>query len=562
MMMWYVVLSSLIAVIVATRTIPQPRYTGLGLGYDIRRADPTLGYADPGLKLTRRILDFSPKTSTKSYSRGNVISFERLANCISKQQYKFITGSKSFQNIQQTHLVQDDEFTNASFTSSEEFESVSRQTLEYRNVLVTRLTECSKGEGRLRMTRRPGSPELVDPDFAGELCSVDFTNARAVSRFIRQWGTHVVTGLDVGDLAASRYSINRKTFLNFALEKASPIKICFKGDGLTLAIDDEPYRNSVLAREVFERIRAEKMSANYLEMHTSDISNQPIRWTLMPITDLVALTKGTRGSHCNDLKVENVTDTIRNIIHLSERSRYPIEDQVMEFKLKWPRGSYGLPKTKTGCPSGTWEHGSRYMQVSNRNKWDATIETHWQSDSINRNWIKQHFCMKSESRDSEQEKNTNVNWPVGRYCIFKNGEYCPSGFYSSWVRWTGHTHGKNDGTVPTGSFLTDKTTINFCCKKDGKYTDEIVLPTDKPFYLFQERFAYGCQLVYGMNVTHGSIAWGSKYGDRTTHCESGNGPKCYTNESNLQMRLHYCYYEKLPRDGCRTCSSCIFPRVV
>ncbi|XP_074643506.1 uncharacterized protein LOC141900488 [Tubulanus polymorphus] len=561
-MMWYVVLSSLIAVIAATRTTSQPRYVGLGLGYDVRRADPTLGYADPGLKVTRRILDLSPNISTQGLAlRGNIISFERLTDCIKKRQYKFITGSKSFQNIQQSHLVQDDDFTNTSFIKSEEFESVSRQTLEYRNVLVTHLTECSKGEGRLRMTRRPGSPALIDPDFAGELCWVDFTNARAVSRFIRQWGTHVITGIEVGDLDASRYSISRKTFLNFALAKASPIKICFRGEGLTLAIDDEPYRNSVLAREVFERIREEKLSVNKLETHTSDISNQPIRWTLMPITDVVAITKRVFGSsHCKDLKLEKVTNKIRNSIYHSERSRYPIEDKVMEFKLKWPRGSYGLPKTKTGCPSGKWEQGSRYMQVSNRNQWDETIETHWQSDSINRYWIKQHFCMKSESSDSE--KDTNVNWPAGRYCIFKNGEECPSGLYSSWVRWAGHYRGKNEGTVPTGSYTTDETTIQFCCKKGGKYSDEIVLPTDKPFYLFRETFAFGCQRVYGMKVTHGSIAWGSKYGDRTTHCQSGNGPKCYTNENRLQLRLHYCYYEKLPQDGCQICTGCSFPRVV
>ena len=40
-----------------------------------------------------------------------------------------------------------------------------------------------------------------------------------------------------------------------------------------------------------------------------------------------------------------------------------------------------------------------------------------------------------------------------------------------------------DGDLPEGVY-TDKTRIEFCCSTTGKTELEIVLPTDKPFYLF------------------------------------------------------------------------------
>lgn len=88
------------------------------------------------------------------------------------------------------------------------------------------------------------------------------------------------------------------------------------------------------------------------------------------------------------------------------------------------------------------------------------------------------------------------SWPQGKYCIFKKGNACPHGLGEGFVYWDDENiDNKNyfDGDLPDGMY-TDKTSMSFCCSTQGKVEAQIVLPTEKPFYLF----AYGsnvCQEV-------------------------------------------------------------------
>lgn len=95
--------------------------------------------------------------------------------------------------------------------------------------------------------------------------------------------------------------------------------------------------------------------------------------------------------------------------------------------------------------------------------------------------------------------NTNfltISWPSGKYCVYKKGGVCPDGLKSGFVYWDDENRdNKNffDGTLPEGSY-TEKTKISFCCSSAGNVEAEIILPTEKPFYLFP----YGsstCQTV-------------------------------------------------------------------
>ena len=70
--------------------------------------------------------------------------------------------------------------------------------------------------------------------------------------------------------------------------------------------------------------------------------------------------------------------------------------------------------------------------------------------------------------------------------MFKKGSTCPNGLQEGFVYWDDETiDNKNydDGDLPEGVY-TDKTKILFCCSVTGKAESEIVLPTEKPFYLF------------------------------------------------------------------------------
>ena len=95
------------------------------------------------------------------------------------------------------------------------------------------------------------------------------------------------------------------------------------------------------------------------------------------------------------------------------------------------------------------------------------------------------------------------SWPQGKYCIYKKGAGCPSGLHAGFVYWDDENiDNKNhfNGDLPEGEY-TDKTKISFCCSTTGKAESEIVLPTEKPFYLFP----YGdttCQKV-GMWFSEG-----------------------------------------------------------
>ena len=61
-----------------------------------------------------------------------------------------------------------------------------------------------------------------------------------------------------------------------------------------------------------------------------------------------------------------------------------------------------------------------------------------------------------------------------------------------------------NGTVPKGVYDSD-TLIHFCCMTGGSASDQIILPSQSPFYLF----SYGdiCQEVQGMDVSLEWFTW-------------------------------------------------------
>ena len=84
------------------------------------------------------------------------------------------------------------------------------------------------------------------------------------------------------------------------------------------------------------------------------------------------------------------------------------------------------------------------------------------------------------------------------YC--QKGE-CPTGFSEGSVFWDDenfHNQNKVGGERVDGKFGKN-TKIYYCCGSDGHPHNEIILPTDKPFFLIRKH-EDGCQEVNGMEV--------------------------------------------------------------
>ncbi|CAB4040085.1 Hypothetical predicted protein, partial [Paramuricea clavata] len=134
-------------------------------------------------------------------------------------------------------------------------------------------------------------------------------------------------------------------------------------------------------------------------------------------------------------------------------------------------------------------------------------------------------------------------WPQGKYCIYKKGAGCPGGLQAGFVYWDDENiDNKNhfNGDLPEGEY-TDKTKISFCCSTTGKAESEIVLPTEKPFYLFP----YGdtaCQKVKKMRSSLEFVKFDEE--DRGEIETSARGFYPYgVQPREKDHTIYLCYYE-------------------
>ncbi|CAB4035695.1 partial, partial [Paramuricea clavata] len=158
-------------------------------------------------------------------------------------------------------------------------------------------------------------------------------------------------------------------------------------------------------------------------------------------------------------------------------SRADISREVL-----WPSGTYGLPKPKSGCPESSgflWKTGTRFYDTEDDGTENHNSDAYHLAGDVTEDGITWEFCMKTKDVGLK-------SWPQGKYCIYKKGAGCPGGLQAGFVYWDDENiDNKNhfNGDLPEGEY-TDKTKILFCCSTTGKAESEIVLPTEKPFYLF------------------------------------------------------------------------------
>ena len=119
----------------------------------------------------------------------------------------------------------------------------------------------------------------------------------------------------------------------------------------------------------------------------------------------------------------------------------------------------------------------------------------------------------------------------------KKGE-CPSGFSEGSVYWDdedSNNKNKVDGVEVDGKFNRN-TKIYYCCRSDRHPHNEIILPTDKPFFLIREH-KDGCQKVKGMEVQQLRIDTDDEDVNNGNKL-SGHAP--YGREKRSE--IYYCYY--------------------
>ncbi|PFX18014.1 uncharacterized protein LOC111340085 [Stylophora pistillata] len=165
--------------------------------------------------------------------------------------------------------------------------------------------------------------------------------------------------------------------------------------------------------------------------------------------------------------------------------------------LRWPSGTYGLPKPVNGCPTSDdfeWKTGYRFHDTEDDGTENQHSDSFHLAGEFSDEGIKHEFCIKLDDTGEGR-------WPDGKYCIYKKGSRCPAGLDEGFVIWDDENKdNKNskDGELPEGLFNED-TKIFFCCSITGSAGKEITLPNKAPFFLFAYD-SYLCQKVKGMRV--------------------------------------------------------------
>ena len=218
-------------------------------------------------------------------------------------------------------------------------------------------------------------------------------------------------------------------------------------------------------------------------------------------------------------------------------SIYIYTDPSVTIPNAWPNGAYSLPKPQLGCPSGggkfSWHIGWRFQDTEDDDNINAVSSSFSLAGTYNNN-IKTEFCTKTNTTNDY-----GLKWPKGSYCIARKGSSCPAGFKDGWIYWDdedSNNRNSDSGILPDGAYNRN-TKIYFCCRKDGFATNKIILPTDKPFYLYRLG-SDGCQQVTGLNHRQQWVKWDCE-DSNTSNNKGGLYP--YVNDWH-NIRLYYCYY--------------------
>ncbi|BFZ25969.1 hypothetical protein BsWGS_29009 [Bradybaena similaris] len=526
----------------------QTNHKFLGIGYNLLTGNPDggdldTGGVDPGLLYTRKVFDLSHPLS---------VAAEGRQSCIEERQTTIFFGTKSYQEKLKTDVSLEGAgiagIANFAFSLSPRFDRAREETSLEHKVFQDDQITCNLGRQRFAQELAHAYAFTVTENFAASVCAlpVEYDKIQYMD-FLDSWGTHVTIQVELGTKNISRRESSLADFVEH-VTKADEVAVSaggsYMGFGASLKVDYENFKDSSNYALNFGSYSATLLTGTALLPEPIGLKVHEITEALNPVywqnTSLL-----TSHHVCDRLDVNHVTQVRTNIARaLSEYAAYKMaaapSDPELIIPLVWPKGTYGLYKALSGCPSGnfTWLEGWRFQDCedfSTSNSFSGSL--HLAGTFEPHGDILTEFCIKGNPAISAFD----LSWPKGDYCILKYGD-CPTGFGAGWLQWDDEDDEKNDGSVHSSGYLPDgqydqNTRIFYCCSLP---TLPINLPIDKPFYLL--RHSRSCQTVRGMHVVEESVYWDEEFWLIPSHHTKSGGSSPFDDGDREDHRLHFCYY--------------------
>ncbi|XP_052803161.1 uncharacterized protein LOC128233501 [Mya arenaria] len=536
-------------------TLPEALHY-IGVGYNMLKGNPdgdfwARGGDDPGLLSTRKVLSLSSNTDVPAE-----IVYEHHDQCRQAHEFAFFYDPQSYQNKLmervQSSGTNNDALKAVAFTQSAGFKAVEQQTRRDFYVFQDDQTTCTSGAARYKLSLAQGSHYRLTDEFAAAVCSLPLQyNPQAYKAFLDTWGTHVTSAVETGSKVIKRYVSPVKTFVESVMVNSSrdvSIGGAYMNHASSLVVDVPAFRYRQQYRNVVG-VLEDTLSLG------SEANPEPIGYSMVVISDML---DSSHWQSIDDLKNRGLCppSTEAALTYFRTNLEKAINEYAgalgavppistpLAIPVTWPQGTYSFAKPKSGCPAGdfTWYEGWRLQDTETQSPDNAwSVNNHF-AGKLAAGEMQLEFCTKGEAEPTDFDR----NWPAGDYCIFKYGA-CPAGFDEGYVLWDDEdSMNRNDwqGVLPDGTYDED-TLQRYCCRSDGMPTEAIVLPTDKPFYLFQYTRDV-CQKVANMHVAEEWLRWDDE--DFKTPSDSKIGavhPEMqFWNEATgaSGSEIYYCYY--------------------
>ncbi|PVD27599.1 hypothetical protein C0Q70_12763 [Pomacea canaliculata] len=485
---------------------------------------------------------------------------------------------------------------NFAFTLSPRFADTQNETALTRRVFRDEQTVCNLGNARFAEELAEWLNISITDNFAAAACRLPEVYSRDIYMdFLDDWGTHMTMEVDLGTRVIQRSETSMLEFVHL-VERTSGEDLrvggSYLGFGASLEVNfpsftardvaDLTFGNYVATLRLGSQAKPEPIS---IKIASIDHALDPRYWWRLP--------EMTAHGLCNATFDPNVTATnLRRALsdYAAYKMALEVTDPPLRIPLSWPRGTYGLMKAVSGCPTTEESRGLRagvtrtQRILSHRTKFlrpfilqimkqkddechrcpSATIpncgdvsEVGWGHVSdgeygfcysgiwVTDGNLRLEFCIKGTDQVSEWD----VDWPAGDYCILKY-KTCPAGFKDGFIQF-------NDQDIlqttrrevpclmacttatPRSSSAADHSASR---RNDASptVTQPLYLPPSIPFFLV--RYSGGCPFVHNMAVREETVWWDEAINTVFSPSPRQGGAHPFDDGDSSNHRLHFCYY--------------------
>eukprot|EP00057_Strongylocentrotus_purpuratus_P001649 XP_001200514.2 PREDICTED: uncharacterized protein LOC764265 [Strongylocentrotus purpuratus] len=531
----------------------------LGVGYNILTGDPdggdvTNGGVDPGLMVTRRILDLTYHNGELSldgqYQVPDQVTFVPRDSCNHDSQ--LFHNARTYQEKLARDVELDDDlrklFAGFEFSKSGRYETIRDAADTTNYVYYEERSVCFRGGARYKDELAGSDRYPLSRSFVVDACalSADFKLAEYML-FLQEWGTGVVVEVEVGTKNVERF---RSRGVDFVKHVSKKYPETLQAGGSYMG-----YSSSVVVDTTDLSIKLG--GSGFFGEHSEALrigGNDLLEPTYVKVIGVHEIFTDVFWKLFDDYVAEGLCDVTFKTRMAEVRSNVRLaleqfatwananlaDDPLIQVPLTWPYGTYTLPMPQIGCPVAHfyWRTGSRYQDTEKylpNNYWSDPCHLQGPYHFFS---VEQNFCSKTVAAEDDYD----WEWPQGEYCILKKGTHCPSGFDEGWVLWDDSdllNSNRATGELPEGVYDRD-TLMYFCCREDGSASTEVFLPTDDNFFLFQKS-TVSCQEVFGMSVNEEFFRWDGE-DDRVVLKDYVGGSTPYNTGKDSDHKIHYCYY--------------------